>query len=763
MISRRQSLAGLLVLVLAISIAPSNRSAVGQASSSAPPSAPLAGLDEGYIGNPTAEFRSDADHDGLFDSLVVRVPFIVNVSGRFSLSAFLLANNTQAGNSTERNLAPGTYVVDMALPGWRIRLSRSDGPYNVSLGMYDPETSFSAGRSYRTAVYTWTTFEFLAELQGGLSETAIDANGDGLYNYLAIGGLLNVTQPGNYTLSATLSERGSSFIVGYAFNQSHWAAGVWQFLLRFSGDSIRTYGADGPYTIEIQLAHEYSDVWQRETFDTAAYRSSQFYHKPILLDGNLTDHGVDFDGNGLFEVLRIEIPVVVTVAGLYDIYGRLSDPYCIGCDITASRRVVLSPADHNTTLDFDGFLLLNSQRGQNTILDLDIAEDVTVYYIHASGATRSYTSSEFDNPYADWVNGLRLTTPDHNGDGLFDELRIEGTVLVKRAATLYVHVYASLGYCGYVCYLEDQISIAAAPGPISVEVSFPGWRNRAAGSNGTYVLSAALYTGPYFLQSSSVNTTFTYDQFSPALELRGPVIYRTVDNDGDGLANQVAATVPLRIFQPGPYTFSAAMYNATSYGAVYSTRLRYFEVGDVDVDFLFSGVLVRQLGANASLYLSTSLSWGFSTFEVLTFRQRLALDPSIFQTVPMKNITFSTNLPLTDVYYGSLRLVNYSNALVLDLRLDSRGQVTAAIPDLSYVGVAELVAPSDYYSWLGRLPAPLPANELLNVARARFYTADFLEVDLVNWSFGHAWLNRTLVGDPFSRLNADLTYDPDGI
>ena len=36
-------------------------------------------------------------------------------------------------------------------------------------------------------------------------------------------------------------------------------------------------------------------------------------------------------------------------------------------------------------------------------------------------------------------------------------------------------------------------------------------------------------------------------------------------------------------------------------------------------------------------------------------------------------------------------------------------------------------------------------------------------MDLVNWSSGHAWVNRTLVGDFVSRLNADLTYDPDGI
>src|SRR5437764_1977184 len=126
MISRRGALAGLLVLVLAISIAPGDRSAVGRGS----PDVHLATLDEGYVGGPITEFRTDPDGNGLFDSLVLRVPFIVNVSGHFWLSAFLVAANAQAGNTTDQNLSPGTYMIEMALPGWRIRLGRSDGPYN---------------------------------------------------------------------------------------------------------------------------------------------------------------------------------------------------------------------------------------------------------------------------------------------------------------------------------------------------------------------------------------------------------------------------------------------------------------------------------------------------------------------------------------------------------------------------------------------------------------------------------------------------------
>src|SRR5207249_4627810 len=112
---------------------------------------------------------------------------------------------------------------------------------------------------------------------------------------------------------------------------------------------------------------------------------------------------------------------------------------------------------------------------------------------------------------------------------------------------------------------------------------------------------------------------------------------------------------------------------------------------------------------------------------------------------------------------GFLRLVNYSNALVLDIRLDSRGQATAAIPDVSYVGVAAVPGSPAFYSWTGRVPAPLPGNVILNVTRTRPHTDDFLDVTITNWSSGRAWLNRTLASDPFTRFNADLTYDADGM
>ena len=756
MIRMHRVFAVLLIAVLAVSMAAGSGLFVARA---APSTAPMS-VDEGYIGIPTAEFRTDADGNGLFEALIVRVPIVINVSGRFYLNAWL--NNTGAGNSTDRTFSPGTYLIDFALPGYRLRISRTDGPYDLTIVLYDPSTGFTASRAYRTAAYRWDTFQFLAELQGGLSEVAVDANGDGLYNYIDVRGLLNVTRPENYTLRGTLYPKGSGFAVGFAFNRTGWSPGLSQFFLRFSAESIPTYGVNGPYTVEIQLENEYFDVWQTETFDTAPYAASQFYHKPILIQGNLTDHGVDFDGNGLFEVLRIEIPVAVTVQGLYHIRGGLSDPYMGGSDIFATHDVVLSPADHNTTLDFDGLAMLNTPRGLNTNLDVYISEHETSYNIHASAVIGSYPQNVFDNPYADWVGGLRITTPDLNGDGLFDELRVTGTLKVKQAATFALHFDVFMGYGGYLQYVDQYTSITAETGLHEVQVSFPGWRILAGKSNGTYTFGASVRTQAYNLQWTSTQANFTYDEFSPALVVRGAILNRTVDTDGDGLANQFVVTLPLRIVSTGSYTFYAVAYNLSSYVSSYKNR--YLEPGDVDLTFAFSGILLRSMGANISFYFSAYINWGYNSFYVLDLRTPDAIpDLSIFQTATMKSVTFAATSPPSNSCCGSILLANYSNALQLDVRLDAQGKATVTIPDLGYLGFAVMPANTFAYTWIGKIPAPLPSNVTFTATPTEFHFDELLDVDLGDWSSGHAWLNRTIRAGSEYRFWGDLTYNADGI
>ena len=92
-------------------------------------------LNVGYISDPISEFRTDVDGDGLFDALVLRIPFVVNESGHFSLQAWMTANGASAANFTNLVLSAGTHVVDLVLPGWRIRLTQTDGPYAVEIGM----------------------------------------------------------------------------------------------------------------------------------------------------------------------------------------------------------------------------------------------------------------------------------------------------------------------------------------------------------------------------------------------------------------------------------------------------------------------------------------------------------------------------------------------------------------------------------------------------------------------------------------------------
>jgi hypothetical protein len=73
--------------------------------------------------------------------------------------------------------------------------------------------------------------------------------------------------------------------------------------------------------------------------------------KAVLLD--LARAGIDFDANGLFDRLRVQVGVETDRAGLYNWSGRLTDP--AGVEIGfASGSAVLPVGGSTLTLIYEG-------------------------------------------------------------------------------------------------------------------------------------------------------------------------------------------------------------------------------------------------------------------------------------------------------------------------------------------------------------------------------------------------------------------------
>jgi len=141
-----------------------------------------------------------------------------------------------------------------------------------------------------------------------------------------------------------------------------------------------------------------ADVRQM-AYVTRPYTPSQFQRDPIFLSGDPTDTGIDLEGDGLYDLLRVVVPVNVLQAGSYRVSARLVDPD--GQAVTGmSTTVELEAGANSLALDFEGRQISASVLdGPYQVWDFIIASSqtpsltMTITHLHI---TQAYDHGDFE-------------------------------------------------------------------------------------------------------------------------------------------------------------------------------------------------------------------------------------------------------------------------------------------------------------------------------------------------------------------------------
>ncbi|MCB8981953.1 MAG: SUMF1/EgtB/PvdO family nonheme iron enzyme [Ardenticatenaceae bacterium] len=129
----------------------------------------------------------------------------------------------------------------------------------------------------RTTATVFSVAPNIASLQGGYGDSPIDADGNGLYEYLEFEANVEVVEAGTISFSAMLTGNGGQFIDQANQIVSVATPGTQQITMRFSGEAIRASGIDGPYTIvPITLLDDDTFILLDE--DTAGWQTSAYLH-----------------------------------------------------------------------------------------------------------------------------------------------------------------------------------------------------------------------------------------------------------------------------------------------------------------------------------------------------------------------------------------------------------------------------------------------------------------------------------------------------
>jgi hypothetical protein len=233
----------------------------------------------------------DSDHDGFIDELVLTPTITVPVAGKYEANATLVDESgaqVTMDLDGQIDLVSGAQPLILRFGGKYIYESGRWGPYTLHVTvMHDlPSTTtieLDDTVLGRTAAYDYMQFQHdrIALDPKSLKSTAVDTNGDGLFDELDLTGSVAVESAGLFEINAGLYADNPWGEVASAYAKSQLAAGPNSFRLVYKGSDIAKSGQDGPYKVPSLVIYFAADPMGDSpsgdvNYTTAAYKASQF-------------------------------------------------------------------------------------------------------------------------------------------------------------------------------------------------------------------------------------------------------------------------------------------------------------------------------------------------------------------------------------------------------------------------------------------------------------------------------------------------------
>ena len=651
---------------------------------------------QGQFAPPHSDAGVDTNGNGLFEFLELTINISVTVPGYFFVVAFLYdGSNTTSITSGSQYLflgGPSSVIIDLFGPD--IRSVGIDGPYRANLYLYDDLFNVDDYDQHVTAPYLATQFDMSPlSFSPPHSDAGVDIDGDGLFEFLQVNASVNVTDAGSYNIQGGLFDPfgGPISFVGVTASLS---PGIQSVALDFSGIQIYSHGVDGPYRVDLTAYDASFRFLDSDTHTTAAYAYTDFEQPTLRFAPPHSDAGVDTDGDGRFNVLRISVRVNATEAGSYTIIGTLYDPF-FGFIDTAATTVPLGVGEQTVALDFAGWKV--RQHGVDGMYTASLnAFDASGQPLDSDTyTTQAYQALDFDTPPAALAPPHSDAGVDRDGDGLYNAIDVNVSLAVDEAgtyrlsATLYDSTLTiSLGFA--------STTVDLGTGPRNASLEFSTIPMVANAIDGPYVATISLLTSDFDLLDSGTHTTaaYTVSQFDPLpAQFQPPHSDRGIDRDvpADGVYNVLEVDVNVSVTEPGVFELAGNLYDPN--GSFLITQAVWFgtlSVGPHTLPLFFPGVDIRSSGFDGPYFVGLTL---LAIFEGSVFP--FAFDPYVtsaytvteFQSVTPATLTGTVTDAVTGlgIPFATVSVYDYRNSKSVSTGTDATGHYTLGVYEGDWV------------------------------------------------------------------------------
>jgi len=226
---------------------------------------------------PHSDQGLDIDGDGLYDYLVVDIVVYIATPGDYIIGADLLDSwwNYVDSRQNYTYLDTGFQTVQFIFEGNWLWTYGFNGSYYVVLNLWDTWWNWLDGEVHTTQPYSFDEFDPPTVFSPPHSDHGLDTDSDGLYDYLVVEAVVNVSTQGNFSVDGNLMDNFGNWLA-YAGNSTYLESGLQVITLMFDGRAINGVGTDGPYTVFMDLYDGMSGWLDSDMYATDAYQSTDF-------------------------------------------------------------------------------------------------------------------------------------------------------------------------------------------------------------------------------------------------------------------------------------------------------------------------------------------------------------------------------------------------------------------------------------------------------------------------------------------------------
>jgi hypothetical protein len=378
--------------------------------------------------------------------------------------------------------------------------------------------------------------------------------------------------------------------------------------------------------------------------------SSPFYEAvKAEFTGTYSCAGVDTDGDGSYDYLRVQAEIAVIAGGEFHLLARLYDQSSNAVAWT-NERFTLEEGLQSITLDFDGLTIrqqgVDGPYKMTLLLDDQFGAEIDHEYNAYTTAPYAYTDFEgkdasFSTIYSDYGT-------DTDGDGYYNYLTIEVGVNVITAGDYIIEagLYDSAG----IAIEMTAISSHLDAGSQEVRLNFDGLAVGYHRVNGPYRLRYLSLSGSPqidFIRDAYATSAYSYTDFQKTdARLTGFYSDQGTDTDSDGHYNYLTTQIGIDVLKAGNYALIGWLYDSNGEEIVMASKFANLNIGSQLMSLDFDGISIHKQGVNGPYDLKclTLYNENGDLMDTLTYALTTsAYDFTDFQVPPTPLIALTSN------------------------------------------------------------------------------------------------------------------------